>query len=432
MNNSKTNLSNDAFDDLLDGGTPTTDVLRAATEHAHVDREAARESVKRAAAHVRERGEHAARAAHEKAHAIGASVRRHAPTVATRIRHELATPIRWRVIAPFMAGSMVFAGAVLAALLAWNAHRFPKPNEPDAPPVKSVTVVPAPAVVSPGATAPAVAVASGVVPAPTPAMLPGDNPAPVAVATPPTPAPSLALVETSPSSPALPPAPTEPTVQNCTAAVPLLNGLFASAAHARTPEEIEWAAFGYRCAQSGALTYSKAGYAPRAMELPSEKPRSVEGKPASSEALRAPGRAPKPLGRAAHAPAVASVSQAPAPVSAIPISPASAPGTCVLRGTASTTEGVPMPNAPVQIAGLDGSHFEQRVSADAAGRFTASVPSGTRVRTVLRARGYLDDVRETLNCAPVVLTGKKSNPLSSIFDAARRADRSIKSSTGGR
>lgn len=426
MSNTKPNAGSDAFDDLLDGGTPTTDALRTATEQAHAVREAARESVKRAAAHMRERSEHATRSAHERAHAIGASVRRHAPTVANRIRHELATPIRWRIVGPIMAGSTVLAGGILAGLLAWSAHRFPKLDEPDAPA--------APAVVSPAPAPAALDGAPSVVPMPAPAAPPADKPGPSVAATPPIPAPPPASVESSPATPALPPAPTEPTVQNCAAAVPLLNGLFASANRARTPDEIAWAAFGYRCAQSGALTYSNAGYALKSAELKPEKPRLVEAKPPAGEPMRTPARATKAPARDAnaHAPVVATIPQAPAPTTAMPVTPTPAPETCVLRGTASTTEGAPMPNAPVEITGLDGSHFRQQVSADAAGRFTVSVPSGARVRAVLRARGYLDDVRETLNCAPIVLTGKKSNPFSSIFDAARRADRSIKGATGGR
>jgi hypothetical protein len=91
-----------------------------------------------------------------------------------------------------------------------------------------------------------------------------------------------------------------------------------------------------------------------------------------------------------------------------------------------------MPDAPIEISGLDGSRFRQKINADAEGRFSVSVPFGARVRVMLRARGYRDDVRETLGCAAIALTGTKSNPLSSLFDAARRADRSIKGATGGR
>jgi hypothetical protein len=104
----------------------------------------------------------------------------------------------------------------------------------------------------------------------------------------------------------------------------------------------------------------------------------------------------------------------------------------VLRGSATTSDGGAMANVPVQIIGLNGSRFEQRINTGGEGRFAANVPAGARVRVVLRARGYLDDVRETLNCAPVALTGRKSNPLSSLFDAARRADRSIQGATGHR
>lgn len=420
MNDHSTKTTIDAFDDLLDGDTPTPGALRKVAESAQADREAARDSVRRAAAHVRQRGAHAARTAHEKAHAIGASVRRRAPSVAARVRQELAVPIRWRVIGPILGGSAVVAGAVLAALLAWDGHRYSMPEEPKAMVVKAV----------PGAPAPSGAATEVAAPTATPstAAIPTQS----ASASPSAPATSHGDVEPETSLPALPPAPTEATVQNCTAAVPLLNGLFASTGQARTPEQIAWAGFGYRCAQSGALTYSNAGYAARSSQKARDEPRPTEGKAGSAESERTPARTPKPPGRAAtsQARAVASVPQGATP--ALAAAPASAPGTCVLRGTASTTEGAAMPGAPIEISGLDGSRFRQKINADAEGRFSVSVPSGARVRVMLRARGYRDDVRETLGCAAIALTGTKSNPLSSIFDAARRADRSIKGATGGR
>lgn len=420
MNDHSTKTTIDAFDDLLDGDTPTPDALRKVAESAQADREAARDSVRRAAAHVRQRGEHAARTAHEKAHAIGASVRRRAPSVAARVRRELAVPIRWRVIGPILGGSAVVAGAVLAALFAWNGHRYAMPEEQKTRAVKTVSEAPAPSVAATEVAAPTAT--------PSTAAIPTQS----AGASPSAPAASNVDVERKTSLAALPPAPTEATVQNCTAAVPLLNGLFAATGQARTPEQIAWAGFGYRCAQSGALTYSNAGYAPRPSQQARDEPRPMEGKAGSAESERTPARTPKPPGRAAtsQAPAVASVPQG--ATHALATAPASAPGTCVLRGTASTTEGAAMPGAPIEISGLDGSRFRQKINADAEGRFSVSVPSGARVRAMLRARGYRDDVRETLGCAAIALTGTKSNPLSSLFDAARRADRSIKGATGGR
>ncbi len=430
MNDHSTKTTIDAFDDLLDGDTPSPDALRKVAESAQADREAARDSVRRAAAHVRERGEHAARTAHEKAHAIGASVRRRAPSVAARVRQELAVPIRWRVVGPILAGSTVVAGAVLAALLAWNGHRYSMSEEQKTMVVKAVPEAPAPSVAATEVAAASVAPTAVATPTPTPAT--AAIPTQSAGASPSAPAAPNVDVDLTSSLPALPPAPIEATVQNCTAAVPLLNGLFASTGQVRTPEQIAWAGFGYRCAQSGALTYGNAGYAPRPSQKARDEPRPMEGKAGSAESKRTPARTPKPPGRASksQAPAVASVPQGATP--ALAAAPASAPGTCVLRGTASTTEGAAMPDAPIEISGLDGSRYRQKINADAEGRFSVSVPSGARVRVMLRARGYRDDVRETLGCAAIALTGTKSNPLSSLFDAARRADRSIKGATGGR
>lgn len=424
--------SENAFDDLLDGEGSGTDTLRSVTENTHAEREAARDSVKRAAAHMRQSGGHAARAAHEKAHAIRASVRRHAPSAMERVRAELAKAIRWRVVGPIMVGSVVLGGAVLATLLAWNAHRFSKLDEQGVTAPVSVPFVPAPQI-APATAAPrevplTFAAGSTGMSVPSPIV----TAQPTLVAAPSEPARDPDSVKSDSTTPALPPAPSEPTISACVAAVPLLNGLFASAKHAKTPDEIAWAVFGYRCAQNGALTYSHAGYsAPQA-------PKKAEGSHAEGAASNIPARASVRATKATSSdPATrgSSVAAAPLPPSrtpAVPVVPTAAPGTCALHGSATTVDGVPMSSAPIQISGLDGSLAEQRVSTDATGQFSVSVPSGTRVRVVLRARGYLDDVRETLNCAPVALTGKKSNPFSSLFDAARRADRSIQSATGRR
>lgn len=423
-----------AFDDLLDGDPSHTEAFRSITDEAQASREEARESVKRAASHVRTRGEHAARAAHEKAHAIGASVRRHAPSISARVRRELAKPIRWRVVGPILVGSTALAGTVLAALLAWNAHHFSKLDERG-------TTVPAttPSTVAQSGSLSAtaalsVAAPSTASPAPPDATSQSALAAPGATATISVPEAAPAAPEAASVSPVLPRAPSEPSIANCTAAVPLLNGLFASAAHARTPEEIAWAAFGYRCAQNGALTYGKAGYAPKETERKPESAHRPDGKAAGSELVRPSVRTDKPGSRGGSAAVPVSAAAQPLTPKAtvVPAAPTSLPGICALRGSATTTEGDAMANVPVQITGLDGSRFEQRISTDEVGRFTANVLAGARVRVVLRARGYLDDVRESLNCSPVALTGKKSNPFSSLFDAARRADRSIQGATGHR
>jgi hypothetical protein len=224
-------------------------------------------------------------------------------------------------------------------------------------------------------------------------------------------------------------------VTNCSAAVPLLNGLFADAAHARTPEELAWAAFGYRCAQSGALTYDKAGYAAKGMARQTEAQHPpAEVKTADSPATRPTARPAKPAAASAKAkaPTAPAAPVVSSPVTRVSASTPTALGTCVLHGTTNTNDGVAIPSAPVEIAGVDGQRFEQRTTSDAQGHFQVSVPTGSRMRVVLRAHGYLDDVLESMNCSPVALSGKKSNPFSSLFDAARRADRSIQGGTGHR
>jgi hypothetical protein len=69
-----------AFDDLLEGDEPTASPKPGLiADGARADLATVRDDTKRAAAHVRERGQQAARQAHERAHAIGASVRRELP-----------------------------------------------------------------------------------------------------------------------------------------------------------------------------------------------------------------------------------------------------------------------------------------------------------------------------------------------------------------
>lgn len=416
------NKTPSAFDDLLDGEPSSPNAFRDIADEAKANREAAQASVKRAASHARARAEHAARVAHEKAHAVGISVRRHAPSVIECVRNELAKPIRWRVVGPIMVGSTILAGAVLAVLLAWNAHRIAMLDEQSATAGAASLPAAAPTTSDPAPTAPLVT---------TPPSTPTVS---VVAATPVAAEPTHDVPVVAPVFPSLPPAPSEPSLANCTAAVPLLNGLFASASTARTPEEIVWAAFGYRCAQNGALTYGKAGYAPKETEKKTDGARRPLATANDNEPVRPSVRADKTTsrGRSTPAPAVAAVKPPTPTATALPAAPTSPPGMCALRGSASTTEGGALANVPVQITGLDSSRFEQRISTDGEGHFIANVPTGTRLRVVLRARGYLDDVRETLNCAPVALTGKKSNPFSSLFDAARRADRSIQGATGRR
>lgn len=430
MNKPDTTTTSNAFDDLLDGDPSSPEAFRSVTDEAQANREAARESVKRVASHVRARGEQAARTAHEKAHDIGVSIRRHAPSVATRARPELAKPIRWRVVGPILAGSTLLSGAVLTVLLAWNAHRYATLDEQGVIATASPAAATTPSVSRPATVALPDAVSPTAVPAPAPAPSLSAVAAPVATATTTASEAAPAAPEAAPISPALPPAPNDPSIANCTAAIPLLNGLFASTAHARTPEEIAWAAFGYRCAQSGALTYGNAGYAPKESEK-KEIVRAPEGKATASTPARPPVRSERAKPRSGRAPARAVAATQPVPPS-VSVVPASPSGTCALRGSAVSAEGDAIANAPVQITGLDGSRFEQRISTDGVGQFTVNVPAGARMRVVLRARGYLDDVRETMNCTPVALTGKKSNPFSSLFDAARRADRSIQGATGHR
>ena len=419
-----------AFDDLLDGDASSSDVVRTITDEAQANRQAARDAMKRAASHVRTQGEHAARAAHEKAQAVGVSVRRHAPAVVGSVRREFAKPIRWRVVGPILAGSTVLAGAVLAVLLVWNAHRYAVLGEE-----RTTAVVPLAAVLGDARSEPTPPpAAEAVIASPSPRV--GTSPPvmalPAGTATTTDTVPTLPVP--APASPTLPTAPSEPSVATCTAAVPLLNGLFASGTSARTPEEIAWAAFGYRCAQNGLLSYGTAGYAPKESEKKADRPRRTVATTTDRRSARpsAPTDASSARGRSVTVPVAAPVPPLTPTVGAVTEPSAHPPGTCVQHGSATTSDGGAMANAPVQITGLDGSHFEQRTRTDGQGRFTVNVPAHARVRVVLRAPGYLDDVRETLNCAPVVLTGKKSNPLSSLFDAARRADRSIQGATGRR
>jgi hypothetical protein len=423
MTDSKSTKAHGAFDNLLDDDAPTAEAIHDIADNARAEREAAREGVRLVAAHLRDRGEQAARLAHEKAHALGTSVRRHTPSVAGRLRaavaRQIATPIRWRVVAPILLGSVAASAGVLAALLAWNTHRFAvletqgvAPEQHSAPPAAESVATKVPDVASETPVA-----------APTPNAPNTITPSPT-VAVPPVAAQSEPAIAT-PITPTLPPVPGEPSRESCAAAVPLLNGLFASGAHARTPDEIAWAAFGYRCVQNGALSYSPSGYAPAA-------PRAKDGGARTDARVSATTHTPKPTAKPKTSVAATTT---PPPIASAPLptpAPANALGACVLRVTATTTEGSVMPNVPVYITGVGGSRFEQRVNTDGEGRLTANVPTNARVRVILRARGYLDDVRESMNCAPVALTGKKSNPLSSIFDAARRADRSIQDATGRR
>lgn len=433
MNTPEPNRAPSAFDDLLDGDPPSPDAFRGITDEAKANREAVQASVNRAVSHARAQGKHVARAAHEAAHAIGASVHRHAPSVVGYIGQELAKPIRWRVVGPIMVGPTILGGVVLAVLLAWNAHRFATLDERSATAGAAPLPAATPSAVESAPATPPSGARAATSSTPSAASKPLAVSVPVVAATPVSAEPVPAAPKAAPVSPSLPPAPSEPSTTTCTAAVPLLNGLFASDSPARTPEEIAWAAFGYRCAQSGALTYGKAGYAPKETEK-TENAHRPDTPAAGREPVRTSVRADKlgSRGPSVTAPIAAAV-QPPTPkTKAMPTSPTSPPGMCALRGTVSTTDGDAMANVPVQITALDGSRFEQRISTDGEGRFSANIPTGARVRVVLRARGYLDDVRESTNCASVTLTGKKSNPLSSIFDAARRADRSIQDATGRR
>jgi hypothetical protein len=190
----------------------------------------------------------------------------------------------------------------------------------------------------------------------------------------------------------------------------------------RTAEEQAWLRFGYDCLGHGQLAAGRDGFAlpeavrQRGVDKPSAGDSATGVSRPKKVITRASEQTPKSVGTSAQAALVVPI----APV----VPPASS--TCTLRGTAMNSEGRPITNAPIEITGI-GEMFASTAMADAAGRFAVDgVPMAGRIRVVLRARGYLDDVRETVGCSvPVALVGKKSNPLGSLFDAARRADRSM-------
>ena len=436
--------SHNAFDDLLDGdeaSTPPKPGLIA--DGARADLATVRDDTKRAAAHVRERGQQAARQAHERAHAIGASVRRELPGGVAHVRAAVAgqmRAIRWRAVAkPLLIGSAVilvaFAGALY--LNAKRIHDLEAQDAQGAPAAIATASAPTKTTNAHGLVATQYRAASPVTA--TVATVPSVSPAaPAAVPV----APIAPVAQTAvPVASSLPPVPSEANAGTCALALPTLNTLYALV-RARSPMEETWIRFGYDCLGRGALIAAGSGFAlpptPVASRLSvvapienheelrrattTDEPRQARESTTPRVKKQAPVAAPRAVAEVPHA----------VPVSPAPL-PQTQPGTCVLRGVVTTTEGAPMPDAPVSLVGIGGARFETIARTDAAGRFAAEgIPSSVRVRATLRAHGYLDDVRETTNCAPIGLTGKKSNPLSSLFDAARRADRSIKGATGQR
>ena len=424
MSNRKPDSDGDAFFHLLEGDN--NDSLRDVADDVRAERDATRDNVRRAASHARQGGEHAARWTHEKAQAIGASVRQRAPVVAGYMRQKLAVPIRWRVIIPIMLCAAILAIAFLLTpllLSSWHASKGDEQIAALQSPEKGTPVVSAPASVVVGPPA-----------SPTPEATGGTNDL-----APPVPAAPPVLAESStpqaspvPESPALPPTPANATVESCSVAVPLLNGLLGSATRAKTKDEIAWAAFGYLCAQSGALAYSNDGYAVKAEDKKEAEAGKSKPTPASGAAAT-PATLPSKSVKPSVKPRATVATTVPAPRTPAPAQPVPVPATCVLRGTVMTVDHTAIADAPVEISWDEGAKIKQRVKTDTSGRFSVvDVPSAARVRVMLRARGYRDDVRESVNCGPVALVAEKSNPLSSLFDAARRVDRSIQKATTGR
>lgn len=442
MNDPKQSQS--AFDDLLDGDEASTSPKSGLiADGARADLATVRDDAKRAAAHVRERGQQAARQAHERAHAIGASVRRELPGRVANVRAAVALQmktIRWRAVAkPLLIGSAVILAALAGALYlnAKRIHDLEAQDAQGAPAATATASAPTNTTNAHGLVATQYSAASPV--AATVATVPSVSPAAPA-AVPVTPIAPVAQTAV-PVASSLPPVPSEANAGTCALALPTLNTLYALT-RARSPMEETWIRFGYDCLGRGALTAAGSGFSLPASPVAS-KPSVVAPIENHEESRRATATDEPRQARASTTPRVKKpaptapphpVAEVPHAVAASPaLIPPTQPGTCILRGVATTKDGAPMADAPVSLVGIGGARFETTARTDSAGRFAAEgIPSSVRVRATLRAHGYLDDVREITNCAPIALTGKKSNPLSSLFDAARRADRSIQGATGHR
>lgn len=100
--------------------------------------------------------------------------------------------------------------------------------------------------------------------------------------------------------------------------------------------------------------------------------------------------------------------------------------TCTLRGSVADAKGAALAAARVSIVGLGRSSLTRNVETDSAGGFATELPRGSRVRVSVRARGHREAIVETESCSALpTLLLKRGNPLTSLFDAARRADRKI-------
>jgi hypothetical protein len=358
---------------------------------------------RRAAAHMRERGSHAMRSARERAATMGPAVRGQARAAlgATRsIAWGKVGAVGLAVVAIVIGGVALQKYGFLKNDGASVANATVEQNSE--PSVRAVSAAPSAAVPQTKADPP---IATDSVPS-----------TPVANAVPAVAAPT----------PVLAPVPGEANAGTCALALPTLNDLYALK-RPRTTEEQAWLRFGYDCLGRAQLAAGVGGF-----ELP-ERVKERGGEKTSANTTAAAGVA-APMKTRAHAPEktmkpVGVAATVPAVVPTAPVVPVP-PSTCTLRGTARTGDGRVIAGAPIEITGI-GAPFVSAATTDASGLFAIDgIPVGARVRVVLRARGYLDDVRETIGCSvPVALVGKKSNPLGSLFDAARRADRSIQGAT---
>lgn len=100
--------------------------------------------------------------------------------------------------------------------------------------------------------------------------------------------------------------------------------------------------------------------------------------------------------------------------------------TCTLRGSVADAKGAALAAARVYIVGLGRSSLARNVETDSAGGFATELPRGSRVRVSVRARGHREAIVETDSCSALpTLLLKRGNPLTSLFDAARRTNRKI-------
>lgn len=213
---------------------------------------------------------------------------------------------------------------------------------------------------------------------------------------------------------ATPPVPPTSSAALCSLGLTTLNRIHGLT-RSPSPSEQEWTRFGYECVSKGWLTATAKGFAPLNNTSPSRP--SVASVPARPPTTTP--RNPKAVPARHTAPTVVAAPAAPMPPT---------PKLCALRGSVSKSDGSPLANATVMVEGLGGSVLSRRLETDASGTFTVSdLPPALRVRVLVRARGFQDGVVVGTSCAPLPpIKLKKSNLLSVVRDATRRADRKLK------